>query len=183
MFAYSIINFHELTPGNLCNVISNKFHFPVQHMTEQVMTYFNLDRQEDANAPAVADLQQLLFGKMHAEITQLVRKETSVMFPVIRNTSALHKSQKGLRPAAYDSIQQSFQKILALLQKLRQVSGNYQLHEQWSNEYKLCIGDMFVTEQLLQQWIYVAQNILYPTAIPGHTVVTSQHDIDNVITD
>lgn len=65
MFAYSIINFHEQTPGNLCNVIANKFHFPVHHLAEQVMTYFNQERQEDRNLPATADLQPLLFGKMH----------------------------------------------------------------------------------------------------------------------
>lgn len=89
MFAYSIINFHELTPGNLCNVIANKFHFPIQHLAEQVMTYFYLERQEDSNAPAATDLQQLLFGKMQTEITQIIRKETTVLFPVIRNTSAI----------------------------------------------------------------------------------------------
>jgi hypothetical protein len=40
MFAYSIINFHELTPGSLCNVIANKFHFPIHQLADQVMTYF-----------------------------------------------------------------------------------------------------------------------------------------------
>jgi hypothetical protein len=112
MFAYSIINFHELTPGNGCNVIANKFHSPIQHLTEQVMTYFHLEKQEDSNAAVAADLQQLLFGK-----------------------------------------------------------------------YKLCMGDMFLAEQLLQQWIYVAQNILYPAAIPGHTINITQHDINNVTID
>jgi len=144
------------------------------------MTYFNVDLQEDRSVPAVADLQQLLFGKMQAEIIQLIRKETSLLFPAIRDTSA---GNKNLRTAAYNNIQQSFQKIQLLLQKVRQISGNYQLQEQWSTEYKLCIGDMFITEQLLQQWIYVAQNILYPAAVPGHTAIISQHDIDNVIID
>lgn len=183
MFAYTIINFHDLTPGSLCNVIANKFHFPIHHLADQVMTYFNLERQEDRSAPAAADLQQLLFGKMQMEIAQLIRKETTVLFPVIRNTSALHKNKKYIRPAAYDSIQQSFQKILLLLQKLRQISANYQLQEHWSTAYKLCVSDIFTTEQLLQQWIYVEQNILYPSAIPGHTMVITQHDINNIIID
>ena len=183
MFSYSIINFHELTPGNLCNVIANKFHFPIHHLADQVMTYFNLERQEDRSAPPAADLQQLLFGRMQTEITQLIRKETTVIFPVIRNTCALSQNKKNIRPAAYNSIQQSFQKISLLLQKLRQISANYQLQEQWSTAYKLCVGDIFTTEQLLQQWIYVEQNILYPAAIPGHTMVITQHDINNVIID
>lgn len=183
MFAYSIINFHEQTPGNLCNVIANKFHYPIHHLAEQVMAYFNMERQEDLNAPATADLQQLLFGKMYSEITELISKETTVLFPVIRNTSSRNKNQKNIRPAAYDSIQQSFQKILLLLQKPRQISANYQLQKHWSPEYKLCVNDIFTTEQLLQQWIYVEQNILYPAAIPGHTIVITQHDINNVIID
>ncbi|MBS0025934.1 hypothetical protein [Chitinophaga hostae] len=147
---------------------------------EQVMSYFNLDLQEDRSAPAVADLQHLLFGRMQTETIQLIRRESNLLFPVIRNTSARNKA---LKPAAYDSVQQSFQKIQLLLQKVRQVSGNYQLQEQWSAEYKLCTGDLFITEQLLQQWIYVAQNILYPAVIPGHTAIISQDDIDNVIID
>jgi iron-sulfur cluster repair protein YtfE (RIC family) len=183
MFAYSIINFHELTPGSLCNVIANKFHFPIQHLADQVMTYFNLERQEDRDAPATADLQQLLFGKMQTEIAQLIRKETTVLFPVIRNRPALPQNKKNIRPAAYDSVQQSFQKILLLLQKIRQISANYQLQDHWSTAYKLCVGDIFITEQLLQQWIYVEQNILYPAAIPGHTMVITQHDINNVTID
>lgn len=183
MFAYSIINFHELTPGNLCNVIANKFHFPIHHLADQVMTYFNLERQEDLSAPSAADLQQLLFSKMQTEIAQLVRKETMVLFPVIRNLSAQHNHKKNIRPAAYDSIQQSFQKILLLLSKLRQISANYQLQDQWSTAYKLCVGDIFISEQLIQQWIYVEQNILYPAAIPGHTMIISQQDIKNAIID
>ncbi|HEY9256937.1 hypothetical protein [Chitinophaga sp.] len=103
MFAYSIINFHELPLGSLCDVIANKFHLPIQQT--------------------------------------------------------------------------------AVLQKLRQISANYQLQEHWSTTYKLCVSDIFITEQLLHQWIYVAQNILYPAAIPGHTVVITQHDINNAIID
>ncbi|RFS23457.1 hypothetical protein DVR12_10610 [Chitinophaga silvatica] len=183
MFAYSIINYHELKPGHLCNVIANKFHAPIQQLIDQVMTYFNLDRQDDKQAPAVADLQHLLFGKMQTETSQLIRKETSVLFPVIRNASALNKSTKNLQPGAYDSIQQAFQKILLLLQKLRQVSSNYQLQQHWSAEYKLCVNDMLIAEQVIQQWIYIEQNILYPAAIPGHTIVVSQHEINNVIID
>ncbi|SEW12372.1 hypothetical protein [Chitinophaga arvensicola] len=183
MLSYSIINFHELTPGNLCNVIANKFHLPINHQTEQVMTYFNLERQEDRSAPSAADLQQLLFGRLQAETAQLIRKETSVLFPVIRNACALNKEQKSIPSTVYQSIQQSFEKVLLLLQKIRQISGNYQLQEHWSAAYKLCVSDIFVTEQLLQQWIYVEQNILYPAAIPGHTIVVTEHEINNVIID
>lgn len=183
MLAYSIINFHELTPGNLCNVIASKFHLPISHQTEQVMTYFNLDRQEDHTAPPAADLQQLLFGKLQAETAQLIRKESTVLFPVIRNSFALNNNKKNIPQTVYNSIQQSFQQVLLLLQKIRQVSGNYQLQAKWSPAYKLCIGDLFITEQLIQQWIYVEQNILYPAAIPGHTVVVTEHEINNVIID
>jgi iron-sulfur cluster repair protein YtfE (RIC family) len=183
MFAYSIINYHELTPGLLCNVIANKFHTPIQQLIDQVMTYFNLERQEDRQAPPSADLQHLLFGKMQTETSQLIRKESTVLFPVIRNASALNKSTKNLQPGAYDSIQQSFHKIILLLQKLRQVSSNYQLQQHWSAEYKICINDMMVTEQVIQQWIFIEQNILYPAAIPGHTIIVSQNEIDNVIID
>ncbi|GEP92846.1 Iron-sulfur cluster repair protein YtfE, RIC family, contains ScdAN and hemerythrin domains [Chitinophaga terrae (ex Kim and Jung 2007)] len=179
MFAHSIINYHELTPGLLCNVIANKFHAPIQQLIEQVMAYFNLEKQEDGKAPQAADLQHLLFGKMQAETNQLIRKETSVLFPVIRNASILNKGQKTLQPGAYDSIQQAFQKILLLLQKLRQVSANYQIQQHWSAEYKLCIGDMIATELLIQQWIYIEQNILYPATLPGQTTVISHADINN----
>ncbi|MEC5147867.1 hypothetical protein [Chitinophaga sp. 212800010-3] len=182
MLTYSIINFHELTPGHLCLVIANKFHWPIQHQAEQVMAYFNLDRQDDGTTPPVADLQQLLFSRMHAEINQLIRKESTLLFPVIRNQSAL-KMRENIQPVVYESIQQSFQKITLLLQRLRQVSGNYQLHPEWSATYRLCINDIFLTEQLLHQWIYVEQNILYSTAVPGHQPVAPQQDTDNQIID
>jgi iron-sulfur cluster repair protein YtfE (RIC family) len=183
MYPYAIINFHELTPSALCDVIANKFHLPLTQTAEQVMAYFNLERQEDHSAPAAADLQQLLFGKMQTEVSQLIRKEATILFPVIRNISTHNTGKKNIQPAAAESVQQSFQKILLLLQKLRQVSGNYQLQHNWSSAYKICVSDMFVMEQILQQWIYIEQNILYPAVMPGHTIVVTQHDINNIIID
>ncbi|WP_212001011.1 hypothetical protein [Chitinophaga sp. HK235] len=181
MHPYAIINFHELTPAALCDVITSKFHQPIEHTAEEIMAWFNLERQDDPSAPATADLQQLLFTKMQTEFTQLMRKETSIIFPVIRNAAIHNKGQKSLQPAVYDSIQQSFQKIILLLQKLRQVTGNYLLQGHWSAAYKICISDMYSLEQLLQQWIYVEQNILYPAVLPANTIVIRQEEIINTV--
>lgn len=181
MHPYAIINFHELTPAALCDVIANKFHHPIERTAEEVMAWFNLERQDDPTAPATADLQQLLFAKMQTEIIQLMRKETSIIFPVIRNASIHKKGRKSLQPTTYDSIQQSFQKIMLLLQKIRQVTGNYLLQGYWSSAYKICISDMYTMEQLLQQWLYIAQNILYPAVLPANTIIIRQDEILNTV--
>ncbi|CAL1521166.1 hypothetical protein [Chitinophaga sp. MM2321] len=181
MHAYALINFHELSPAALCDIIVNKFHLPVEQTAEQVMAYFLLERQEDPTTPTAADLQQLLFAKMQAECIQLIRKESTILFPVIRNTSIHNTGKKCIQPAAYESIQQSFQKILLLLQKLRQVTDNYLIQGHWSSAYKICLSDMYTMEQTLQQWIYVEQNILYPAVMHANTIVVKQDDLTNNI--
>ncbi|MCW3462475.1 hypothetical protein [Chitinophaga nivalis] len=179
MYASAIINFHELSPATLCDVITNKFHLPIEHTAAQIMAYFNLEKQEDSSAPATADLQQLLFVKLQTEISQLIRKEATILFPVIRNITTHNTGKKSIQPAAYDSVLQSFQKILLLLQKIRQVSANYLLQRHWSSAYKICISDLYSLEQLTQQWIYVEQNILYPAAMPGHAPAMQEDEFNN----
>ncbi|SKA15314.1 hypothetical protein SAMN04488128_1021140 [Chitinophaga eiseniae] len=181
MHPYAIINFHELTPAALCDVIVNKFHQPIERTAEEVMAWFNLERQDDPTAPATADLQQLLFAKMLTEIAQLMRKETTLIFPVIRNAAIHKKGRKSLKPTAYDGIRPSFDKIMLLLQKLRQVTGNYLLQGHWSPAYKICLSDMYTVEQLLQQWHYIAQNILYPAVLPANTIIIRQDEIFNTV--
>ncbi|NSL89376.1 hypothetical protein [Chitinophaga solisilvae] len=181
MYPFAIINFHELSPAALCDVVVNKFHQPIENIADQVMAWFNLEKQEDVTVPAAADLQQLLFSSIQAECTLIIRKENSVLFPVIRNAAVHNNGKKALQPAAYESIRQSFQKILLLLQKLRQVTGNYLVQPQWSSGYKICVSDMYSLEQLLYQWLYIEQNILYPAVLPPNTIIIRQEELINTV--
>ncbi len=52
MYTYATINFYELTPAELCDVISQKFHVPMEMAAEQIMSYFELERQDDPTAPS-----------------------------------------------------------------------------------------------------------------------------------
>ncbi|HVI48017.1 MAG TPA: hypothetical protein VM802_24325 [Chitinophaga sp.] len=178
-YANAIINFHEMTPAALCDVISSKFHLPVEQTAAQVIAYFNTGKQEDPTAPAVADLQHLLFSRMQTECLLLIRKEHALIFPLIRNIAS-HNTRK-LQPSIYENIHQSFQKILLMLQKIRQITSHYLVQVYWSSAYKLCISNMFTTEQLLQQWIYVEQNILYPAVLPACNIFHHHANNDNDI--
>ncbi|SHL90211.1 hypothetical protein SAMN05444266_105413 [Chitinophaga jiangningensis] len=177
MLPFAIINFHELCPAELCEVTVHKFHTPVEQTAEQVMSYFLLDRQDDGNAPAAADIQHLLFSRMQAEILQVIRKESTILFPVIEKAQENQENIRCIQPNTYQSIRSSYQKITLLLQKLRQVTGNYQLQPSWSNAYKLCIGDMYLLELLVHQWMYVTQNILYPAVTKPGTIMIQQDDL------
>gem|GEM_PF-783583 len=177
MLPFAIINFHELCPAELCEVIAHKFHTPVEQTAEQVLSYFAIDRQDDQQAPPATDIQHLLFSRMQAEILQLVRKEGTILFPVVITAYGNREDVRCIQPATYHSIRSSHQKITLLLQKLRQVTDNYQLQATWSNAYKLCVGDMYSLEQLVHQWIYVTQNILYPAVTKPGTMIIRQDDL------
>lgn len=181
MYTYSTINFYELTPAQLCDVISQKFHIPMEMAASQIMSYFELERQDDPTAPAAADLQQLLFHKMQGELLQVIRKEATILFPMIRNTQPHTDGGGYIQQSAFDNMQQSFQKISLLLQKIRQVANNFLLRGHWSNYYKICVNDMCMMEQLIQQYIYVEQNILYPAVLKsGNTCVLQPGNKENI---
>lgn len=179
MHAFAIINFHELTPSALCEVMKHKFHHAIEHTADQVVSYFTLELQDDTTVPAVADIQHLLFARLHAEIIQTIRKEDTILYPVIKSQEPQSPPIKCIQHGTYTTIRNSFQKITLLLQKIRQVSGNYQIQTNWSSAYKLCINDLYITEQLVMQWIYVAQNILYPSVTKPGTIVIDQNDFNN----
>jgi iron-sulfur cluster repair protein YtfE (RIC family) len=181
MYTYSTINFYELKPAELCDVVIHRFHIPMEMAAEQIMHYFELERQEDFTVPPAADLQQLLFHKMQSELFQVVRKETTILFPMIRNTQPHTASGGYIQQSAFESVQQSFQKITLLQQKLRQVTNNFLLKGEWSNLYKICVNDMCMMEQQIQQYMYVAQNILYPSVLKsGHTCVLQANQEKNI---
>ncbi|MBV7528630.1 hypothetical protein [Chitinophaga sp. sic0106] len=177
MLPFAIINFHELCPAELCEVTVHKFHTPVEQTADQVISYFLHDLQDDRKAPAAANIQHLLFSRLQAEIFQVIRKESTILFPVIEKASENKEDPRCIQPTTYQTIRSSYQKITLLLQKLRQVTGNYQLQPTWSNAYKICIGDMYVLEQLVHQWMYVTQNILYPAVTKPGTILIQQDDL------
>ncbi|MFB6455928.1 hypothetical protein ACE38W_11715 [Chitinophaga sp. Hz27] len=179
MHAFAIINFHELTPPALCDVVRHKFHHAIEQAADQVASYFTLERQDDTFAPSSADIQQLLFSRLHAEVIQTIRKEDTILYPVIKSQQPQSPPIKCIQHATFVTIRHSFQKITLLLQKIRQVAGNYQIQSNWSSAYKLCINDMYITEQLIMQWIYVTQNILYPSVTKPGTIIIEQNDFNN----
>ncbi|MBV8254727.1 MAG: hypothetical protein JO154_19150 [Chitinophaga sp.] len=179
MHAFAIINFHELSPTTLCDVVVHKFHTPIEQTADQIMTYFNLELQDDSKVSGSATIQQLLFSRLHAEISQVIRKEATILYPVIREKCLLEEKCKCIQPTTYESIRQAFQKITLLLHKLRQVSANYQIQQTWSSSYKLCISDLYMLEQLVQQWLYIEQNILYPAVTKPGTIIVQQDELNN----
>ncbi|RAJ85419.1 hypothetical protein CLV59_102122 [Chitinophaga dinghuensis] len=179
MHAFAIINFHELSPTTLCDVVVHKFHHPIEQTADEIMTYFNLELPDDSQVAGSAAIQQLLFSRLHAEFSQVIRKEATILYPVIREKCVLEEKYKCIQPATYESIRQAFQKITLLLQKLRQVSDNYQIQQTWSSEYKLCVSNLYMLEQLIQQWLYIEQNILYPTVTKPGTIIVQQDELNN----
>ena len=148
-----------LDAAGLCFLIENECHTAIEDSFTGVQGYLSGGATPNLPLPAT-ELLQILYSKLNDEVKQLFRKEKLLLFPAIRNQA---EDNTAVQISVPDSIQHTHKVITNLLLKIRQVLNNYLIEPTWNQEWKSCVNELFHLEGKIHQWIYIEQNLLYPS--------------------
>ena len=146
-----------LGPADLCDFIEKECQMEIRTSCNKITHYFSQESNKELSAP-VFELVQLLYAKLDDEIQHLFLKESGIIFPAIKKL----ESGTTIQQKIPDAIHQTQQIIINLLLKLRQQLNNYVTHPGCDKEWKACVNEIFLLENLIHQWIYIEQSLLYP---------------------
>lgn len=147
-----------LDPQGLCMLIENECQREIRSSCKEISDYFSEESNQEVPDP-VYELVQLLFAKLQDEVEHVFLKETGLIFPAIRSAGPGYAAPQKLP----ESMHQTQQGIINLLQKLRQLLNNYVVQPGWSKAWRACVNELFVLEREIHQWIYIEQSLLYPS--------------------
>ena len=146
-----------LGPVGLCDLIEKECQTDIKASCQKITHYFSRESTKEISEP-VFELVQILYVKLDDEVRHLFLKESGIIFPAIKKLETGTFIQHNIP----DSIHQTQQIIINLLLKLRQLLNNYVTHPGCDKEWKACVNEIFLLENLIHLWIYIEQSLLYP---------------------
>lgn len=145
------INYNDFSAEELCHYLEERHYNQVLADMDSIQKYLNnLNGIENTE---IVELTIILFHKLHNEVKQLFIKDQILLFPHLKNKSAV---QINLAP-----VNLIHQKISMLLQQLRKLMNNYIQQPDWSNQFKICCNELFMLEQSIQHILYIKENFLW----------------------
>jgi len=165
MFLNRLDNYSReaLTPEGLCNLIQLEYLPDIMSSCDNIDHFFSI-HPSIKEFPTTSEVVQLIFNKLEDEIKHLFLKETGIVFPFIKKnyigTENINGNAVELKVA--ESVHNTHQTIIGLTQKIRRLLNNFVVKPSWSKEWKACINELFLLENIIFQWIHVEQNLLYP---------------------
>jgi iron-sulfur cluster repair protein YtfE (RIC family) len=154
-----LVEINQLPPGKLCNYIDNKFYQPVIRLLETITDYME-EWTEECKDHDKVELVSILYYRMKDEIEQLIRNDTLIIFPIIRNDHQVTPC-KG-RKLPIDMIQRKNKKIMYLLDKMKQIANGYIAKSDWTQQFRLLCDELHNLDQQVLQTIYLKENVLLP---------------------
>lgn len=155
----------SIPPAALCDQIEQECHDELLSICSDIEHYF--EQQEEMHfSDSIAEIVQLVFLKMEDEMKHLFLKEKNLIFPVIKSRKPLFV----LAPAVWTYIVHTQRGIADLLQKIRHLLNHFQVLPNWSKGWRDCVQQFFQLEKKIHQWIFVEQNILYPSCLQSMRV-------------
>lgn len=159
MLESHLVEINELPPGKLCNYIDNKFYQPIRRQLDTIRDYIEEWTSEPGEQEKV-ELVSILFYRLKDEIEQLIRNDTLIIFPLIRNDQQVAPCQGRKLPT--EMIHNKNKKIMYLLDKMRAMANGYIAKPGWTQHYRILCDEMHHLEQQVQQTIYLKENVLLP---------------------
>ena len=158
---YYVVNFHEIEAYILCDYIEDKLHASLRLQAALIQKYLRQDLYCVCNCTTQFSLIQVLFQRLEEEMEQVFRKESIVLFPLIRE-QVEGNGLKKINENAFEILKESHNKMIQIAQKLRQLTNNYFVKSGWNAPAKLCVNELFDFEQALQRWIHLEEGVLFP---------------------
>jgi iron-sulfur cluster repair protein YtfE (RIC family) len=159
MLESHLVEINELAPGKLCNYIDNKHYQPINRLIATISGYIEEWTAEATNAEQV-EVLSILFYRLRDEIEQLIRNDTLIIFPLIRNDQDVETSKSRKLPV--DMIHNKNKRIMYLLDKLRHLANEYIAKPSWTQQFRLLCDELHHLDQQVLQTIYLKENVLLP---------------------
>lgn len=159
MLASHLVEVNELSPALLVNYIETKHYLPIKQSLD-VLSQYAEELQNQPEDAGMFELCGLLFYKLKGEVEQMMRNDELIIFPKIRREEEEGAETEGPRHLPVEMIQTKHRKILSLMDRMRQIANNYIAKPMWSHRVRLFFEEMFGLEQIVQQAIYLKENVL-----------------------
>lgn len=159
MLESHLVEINELSPGKLCSYIDYKHYQQIKRLLDTISDYMEDWTAEAADAEKVQVLS-ILYYRLKDEIEQLIRNDTLIIFPLIRNDQQVEASKSRKLPV--DMIHNKNKKIMYLLDKLRHLANNYIAKPSWTHQFRLLCDELHHLDQQVLQTIYLKENVLLP---------------------
>jgi hypothetical protein len=145
------INYHSFSPDELCNYLEARYYKQITLDFEPAKKYL-IELAQNENSQTT-DLLITLFDKLELEVVQLFVKDRILLFPFVVQQQP---NSISLKP-----INIIHQRIITLLQKIRELMNNYVQQPHWSSLHKICSSELYGLEQLIHHVFYVKENFLW----------------------
>lgn len=146
-----VINYNNFSPNEICQYLDDRYYSQVLQDFETVNKYIiNLPQSDYTQS---LELVITLFYKLETEINQLFVKDRILLFPHVISEQAFSIS---LVP-----INIIHQRIMTLLQKIREIMNNYVQKPTWSSAYKIFSNELYSLEQLIHHILFVKENYIW----------------------
>lgn len=155
----------SIAPGDLCHQIEQECHPELLTICKDIAAYFSRQDHWGFSDP-IAEMVQLVFFKMEDEMKHLLLKEKNLIFPGIKSKQRLFV----LSPAAWKYIVDTQRVIAELIERIRHLLNHFQTKPTCSKEWQHCVQQFFQLEKRIHQWIFVEQNILYPSSLQSFSI-------------
>ncbi len=159
MLESHLVEINELPAGKLCTYIDNKHYQPIKRLLDTVTDYIDEWGHESGEHEKV-DMMSILFYRLKDEIEQLIRNDTLVIFPLIRNDHSVKPCQG--RKLPLDMIHSKNKKIMYMMEKMRAMANGFIAKPDWTANYRILCDEIHNLEQQVLQSIYLKENVLLP---------------------
>jgi iron-sulfur cluster repair protein YtfE (RIC family) len=155
----------SIPPSVLCNQIEQECYPELLEICKSIKQYFLVPDNLVFSDP-IAEMVQLVFFKVEDEMKHLLLKEKNLIFPGIKSNNRLFV----LSPAAWEYIQNTQRVIAELIEKIRHLLNHFKTEPACSKDWQQCVQQFFQLEKKIHQWIFVEQNILYPSCLQSFSI-------------
>jgi iron-sulfur cluster repair protein YtfE (RIC family) len=157
MYSTQYIDPSKLTAPELCDFLEKAFYAEIRQLLETIQQHVD-EIPGEGDASSQVELFSLLFSKLKDEVMQMMRNDKLIIFPLIRNDK--QETPCPARKLPLQMIQNMHQKIMQLLEKIRQQANNYLPKPGWQPAFIHSSAEMFKLEQEIHKAIYTKENEL-----------------------
>ena len=157
-------DFSSMSLTELCEYIVRVHHGYVKKNMPEILNYVHrVCTKHGDRFPFMTEVYSL-FAELAAEMEQHMAKEETVLFPRIKllELNALANNSGGSLAAPIAVLEQEHDHAGAIMQKIRALTGNYNVQEQICTTFKLALNALKAFEEDLHQHVHLENNMLFP---------------------
>lgn len=145
------INYHNFSPNEICHYLDDRYYSQIIQNFDKTQKY--IEELPETDYSPTLEVVITLFHKLQLEVNQLFIKDRILIFP--------HVIKKQSTSISLVPINIIHQRIIVLLQKIRELMNNYVQQPAWSSAYNIFCNELYGLEQLIHYVFYVKENFIW----------------------